>query len=83
MLCIAYGADPKGFGDLVEKGYLPKDRSEGCEAEYQQAAFAFRTLLGPHLDRKLAAKVLKKNWLPPPSARMNYRPAAPAPAPKP
>ena len=83
VLCIAYGADPKAFGDLVEKGYLPKDRSEGCEAEYQQAAFAFRTLLRPHLDRKLAAKVLKKNWLPPPSARMNYRPAAPAPAPKP
>jgi putative metallopeptidase DUF4344 len=79
-LCIAYGADPKLFGDLVAKGYLPKDRSEGCEAEYQQVAFAFATLLGPHVDRKLAKKVLSKSWLPPASARMNHRPA---PAPKP
>ena len=76
VLCVAYGADPKLFGDLVEKGYLPKDRSEGCEDEYQQAAFAFRTLIGPHLDRKLAQKVLKKNWLPPPTARISYRPAS-------
>jgi hypothetical protein len=75
-LCIAYGADPKTFGDLVEKGYLPKDRSEGCEAEYQQAAFAFQTLIGPHIDRRLAKKVLNKRWLPPASARMNYRPPA-------
>src|ERR1044072_5891204 len=80
VLCVAYGADPKAFGDLVAKGYLPKDRSEGCEAEYQQAAFAFRTLIGPHLDRKLAAKVLGKSWLPPATAKMNYLPAA---APKP
>jgi len=73
VLCIAYGANPKLFGDLVEKGYLPKERSEGCEAEYQQAAFAFRMLIGPHLDRQMARKVLKKNWLPPATARMNYR----------
>lgn len=75
VLCVAYGADPKLFGDLVEKGYLPKDRSEGCEAEYQQAAFAFQKLLGPHIDRRLAKKVLNKSWLPPPTARMSYRPA--------
>lgn len=26
VLCIAYGRDPKLFDDLVEKGYLPKER---------------------------------------------------------
>ncbi len=31
LLCIAYGADAKLFGDLVSKGYLPKDRADGCE----------------------------------------------------
>jgi hypothetical protein len=71
VLCIAYGADPKTFGDLVEKGYLPKDRSEGCEAEYQQAAFAFQRLLVPHLDRKLAKKVLSKSWLPDPKRQIS------------
>jgi hypothetical protein len=75
VLCIAYGADPKLFGDLVAKGYLPKDRAEGCDDEYQQAAFAFQTLIRPHLDLKLAKKVLSKSWLPPPTARMSYRPA--------
>jgi hypothetical protein len=76
VLCIAYGANPKLFGDLVNKGYLPKARAEGCADEYQQAAFAFGTLIGPHLDRQLAGKVLRKSWLPPPTARMSYRPAS-------
>ena len=31
VLCMAYGADPKLFADLVEKEYLPKERAEGCE----------------------------------------------------
>jgi hypothetical protein len=75
LLCIAYGADQKLFGDLVEKGYLPKDRAEGCADEYRQAAFAFQTLVRPHIDRKLAKKQLSRNWLPPASARMSYRPA--------
>jgi hypothetical protein len=32
VLCIAYGADPKLFADLVDKEYLPKERAKGCEA---------------------------------------------------
>ena len=31
VLCIAYGADPKLFADLVEKKYLPEERAEGCD----------------------------------------------------
>jgi hypothetical protein len=49
LLCISYGADPKVFGDVVEKGYLPRDRAEQCDGEYRQVRFAFDRLLAPHL----------------------------------
>lgn len=62
VLCIAYGADPKLFADVVEKGYLPKGRAEGCDDEYEQAAFAFKKLIGPYIDHNLAKKVLVR-WM--------------------
>jgi hypothetical protein len=58
VLCIAYGADKKLFADLVEKKYLPEDRADGCEDEYEQAAFAFRVLIDPHIDKARAKQVL-------------------------
>jgi hypothetical protein len=64
LLCTAYGADPKLFADVVEKGFLPEERAVGCQREYAQLAHAFETLIGPHIDRKLARK-LHKSWLPP------------------
>lgn len=64
LLCMAYGADVKLFADFVEKGFLPKDRSEGCESEYAQVTYAMETLIGPYIDRKLARK-RQKQWLPP------------------
>ena len=60
VLCVAYGADPKLFADLVEKNYLPRSRSEGCEDEYRQIDFAFKTLISPHIDRARAKHVLKR-----------------------
>jgi hypothetical protein len=60
VLCIAYGADPKLFADVVEKGYLPKERAERCEEEYRQVEYAFTKLIAPHLDRFRAAKVRRK-----------------------
>jgi hypothetical protein len=72
LVCLAYGADPVLFADVVDKGYLPKDRASSCKREYNQVAFAFRELIGPHLDQQLAKQVLDKQWLPdvtgPPSA---------------
>lgn len=62
VLCIAYGADQKSFADVVEKKYLPKDRADGCVDEYEQAAFAFKTLIDPHIDKARAEKVLH-NWI--------------------
>jgi Putative metallopeptidase len=73
VLCIAYGADPELFRDVVDKGYLPKERAEGCEDEYRQVAYAFRKLIWPHIDRKLAARV-HHHWLPPVDRRPRRRP---------
>jgi hypothetical protein len=48
VVCIAYGADKHLFGDdIVEKGYLPKERAEDCENEYRQVAYAYEKLIGP------------------------------------
>ena len=68
LLCMAYGADPKLFSDVVKKGFLPQDRAVGCEREYKQISYAFGTLIGPHVDKALAKK-LHKHWLPPASTR--------------
>lgn len=73
LLCIAYGADAKLFGDLVEKGYLPKERAEGCADEYRQVAFAFKKLVGAHIDRGLAKKMLRQSWLPAPTTPVPRR----------
>lgn len=49
LMCISYGSDRKGFGDFVEKGYLPAERAELCEEEYRQVKFAYEKLVAPHL----------------------------------
>jgi hypothetical protein len=64
LLCLAYGADPKLFADVVERTVLPERRAENCELEYIQVTHAFNTLVGPYIDKALARK-LHKRWLPP------------------
>ena len=64
LLCLAYGGDATLFADLVNKGYLPKDRAKSCKREYDQVTFAFRTAIVPHLDQQLARQVLDQTWLP-------------------
>jgi len=77
LLCMAYGADPKLFGDFVTKGYLPKKRADVCEDEYQQVAYAFETLIGRHIDRTLAKRILDRSWLPEITAREKLRLGSP------
>jgi hypothetical protein len=73
LLCIAYGADEELFGDLVVRGYLPKERAEDCEDEYRQAAYAHAVLIRPHIDRARARKVVATK-LPPVNTPMpKYR----------
>ncbi|HYI26577.1 MAG TPA: DUF4344 domain-containing metallopeptidase [Bradyrhizobium sp.] len=63
VLCTAYGADAKLFADLVEKGYLPTERAEGCETEYDQITNAMTKLIHPYIDQKRAKRVRAKQWL--------------------
>jgi hypothetical protein len=49
-LCLAYGARPRLFADLVRDGVLPEERAQGCGDEYRNAAYAVRKLMGPYLD---------------------------------
>ena len=67
LLCMAYGADPKLFADLVDKGDLPRERAETCEEEYQQVAYAFEKQIAPHMDETLrlttSARFKSQQWL--------------------
>ena len=63
VLCMAYGADSKLFADLVDKGYLPKERAEGCADEYEQVIRALNKLIGPYIDQTRAKQVRARQWL--------------------
>ena len=63
VLCIAYGADTKLFGEIVSQGYLPKSRAEYCEEEYEQVQDAVDQLIVPHIDLDLADKMMDRAWL--------------------
>lgn len=68
LLCIAYGGYPDLFQVVIEKGYLPKERSEGCGAEYRQLDHALKRLLAPHLDAALVQEGRHRFWREPPRA---------------
>ena len=63
VLCMAYGANSKLFADLVDKGYLPKERAEGCADEYDQVIRALNKLIGPYIDQTRAKQVRARQWL--------------------
>jgi hypothetical protein len=69
LLCLAYGAEPEVFADLVEKKYLPESRAEGCADEYKQVSYAVQKLILPYVDQAQYKKV---------RSRKQLRPAAPA-----
>ena len=45
--------DTRSFKGMVEKGYLPKDRAEGCGEEFHQVAYAVKKLIDPSVDAEL------------------------------
>jgi hypothetical protein len=63
VLCIAYGADTKEYADVVSGGYLPKERAEFCEEEYEQVQDAFDMLVLPHIDLDLVEELEDTQWL--------------------
>jgi hypothetical protein len=68
ILCLAYGAYPDVFQDVVDKGYLPKGRSARCAKEYRQVTNAFDRLIRPHLDKAMLEEVRHRQWLAPASS---------------
>jgi len=64
FLCLAYGADPELFADVVENGFLPKRRADNCKYEYETFSRAWRAEMSPHIDRQMARTVLDTTWLP-------------------
>jgi hypothetical protein len=62
-LCLAYGKDPKNFGDVIDKGRLPKGRADQCESEYLQIDYAFKKKITPYVDQNLIKRVRNKAWL--------------------
>jgi hypothetical protein len=65
LLCMAFGADPESFADLVQGGYLPESRSEGCADEYRQVDYAMHKLITPYIDKKLKNDPARKKLLRP------------------
>jgi hypothetical protein len=73
LICLAYGADPVLFADVVK--FLPEDRARGCRYEYGNVAWAFHELIRPNLDHVLAKQVMDQTWLPPgkPGAALRHQ----------
>jgi hypothetical protein len=69
LLCLAYGANPKEFADVVENGHLPKSRADNCEYEFQTFQSAWRREIRPHIDLNMAKAVMDTTWLPQPNAQ--------------
>lgn len=65
-VCWAYGGNPQVFKDVVEKGWLPKERAPNCAAEYQEIRAAFEKTIMPYIDQDLMKKVQARDWLTPP-----------------
>ena len=62
-VCIAFAAAPLQFGDLVDKGILPKRRAARCQDEYEQVRKAFDLRIMPYVDANLLIKARATPWL--------------------
>jgi Putative metallopeptidase len=62
-VCVAYVAAPLQFGDLVDRGILPKRRAARCEGEYEQIRKAFNLRIMPYVDPELLIKARATPWL--------------------
>ncbi|MFI6504686.1 DUF4344 domain-containing metallopeptidase [Nonomuraea typhae] len=47
-LCWVYGSDTKKYADLVDNEWLPAERADRCEGEYEKLSNAWNKLLEPH-----------------------------------
>jgi hypothetical protein len=59
LMCIAYGAYPDLFKDVVETEMLPKTRARTCGYEFKTLRHAIISQLRPHVDWPLSREVWK------------------------
>jgi Putative metallopeptidase len=64
LLCIAYGAHPELFAEVVTKNLLPEQRAARCRREYGEVNYAFQKTVSPHVDQEIAKRVMQREWLP-------------------
>jgi hypothetical protein len=64
LLCVAYGANPSLFADLVDDEYLPARRARNCRVEFGEINFAFQQTMLQHVDVDLAREILSNSWIP-------------------
>ncbi len=62
LLCIAYGAQPDTFKNIIATGILPQERAARCGDEYEQVRFAFSQTIWPHIDQDRLNKVRTIAW---------------------
>jgi hypothetical protein len=48
---------------IVKDGYLPLERAEFCEEEYEQVQDAYEALILPYVDEDLAEELYQRSWL--------------------
>lgn len=63
LACMAYGANQTVFAELVDKGFLPKQRSTRCPRDYVRVSNSLQTLFRSHIDADVAKTVLDDTWL--------------------
>jgi phosphotransferase system HPr-like phosphotransfer protein len=49
MVCLVYGSNPEAYAELAGTTDIPEDRLAECEFEYQDALYAWNTILEPYL----------------------------------
>jgi hypothetical protein len=83
LACTAYGYDPKEFAEVVANDWLPQSRAKKCKFEYEDITFAMSQLIGPHVDKERAKRVLATTWLQDNDAKTQATSPAPATPPAP
>ena len=63
LLCIAYGAHPQLFAEVVTNNHLPEQRAKRCRVEYGEVNYAFMKTVSPHVDQEIASRVMQRHWL--------------------
>ena len=63
LLCMAYGADPILFADVVERNSSRKS-GPPIASRIPSSRLCLSTARSPHIDRDRARQVMDKTWLP-------------------